>query len=193
MTLPTYDEMMIRTVAQWVGTVSAMIDPARPWIEATLRDRLRQGLTQRQKVIEAAERGDELSHAVLSAEFHELLDASVMPPASLRAYMAKTDKHPKRRRGHAWWADWRRHWVIVMLVGVTAMRFNLFPTRNKSSLSSLSASAVVARALQRSGFKTGVSESFVANLWGSRPYGGGTMGEVVAQLLTSSGAEKLFV
>jgi hypothetical protein len=187
MTLPTYDEMMIQTVTGWIAAVSEQLATGRPWIEATLRDRLRQGLTERRKVIDAAERGCELSHAVLAAEFHKMLDLSQMPPASVRSYMARVDKHPKRGRGRSWWDDWRRNLVFVTLIGATAVEFNLRPTRNKST-DPLPAAGIVAEALRRAGFRRGTSESRLANLWAARPY---PMGEVVA--LLSSGTRELLV
>src|SRR5262249_26792927 len=138
----------------------------RQWIEAALRERLRRGLTNREKVIEAAEAGDELSHAALMAEFHSMLDEHQLPPASLCTYARQTEKHPSRGRGRVWYDAWRRDWVMMFLLAGAALEFNLAPTRNRASTDKPSAASVVAAAMKRCGHIRGTSESRLANLWG---------------------------
>ena len=151
----TYEEAMIQEAMLLVERIEdKLTSPAREYIKALLRERLRRGLTDRDEVIAAAEVGDDLSHEALMDEFHEKLDEGVMPPASLRDYARRTEKHPKRGKGRVWYDDWRRNWgimLLVALVGGVAER----PC----------AAGIVAAALKRRGFKR-VSESRISNLWG---------------------------
>jgi hypothetical protein len=107
--------------------------------------------------------GDDLSHDVLMAEFDEMIDEGVIPPASLREYARNRDKHPKRGRGRVWYDNWGRNWDFMLLIAVVAEAFGLEATRNRATEGPCGVS-VVAAALQRRGFKR-VSESRLANLW----------------------------
>ena len=163
--LPTYEEAMIRRAEELVERVEdKLTGSARQWIKAALLTRLRGELTDRQKVIDAARDGDDLSHDVLMAEFHGMLDEGIMPPASLRDYAARTEEHPRRGRGRVWYDDWGRNWGFLAVIVLIGMEFNLNPTRNRAS-EGPSATSIVAIALQRRGFKR-VSESRLTNLWG---------------------------
>ena len=163
--LPTYEEAMIGRAEALVERVEdKLAGSARQWIKAVLLTRLRGELTDRQKVIDAARDGDDLSHDVLMAEFHGLLDEGIMPPASLRDYASRTEGHPRRGRGRVWYDDWRRNWGFMALIVLIGVEFNLNPTRNRAGEGPCAAS-IVAIALQRRGFKR-VSESRLTNLWG---------------------------
>jgi hypothetical protein len=161
----TYEEAMIQEAMALIARIEDKLTALpREYIAAQLRERLRRGLTDRQRVIDAAWDGDDLSHDVLMAEFHEMLDEGIMPPASLRAYAAQTDKHPKRGKGRVWYTDWRRNHGFMILLALVGEKFNLNATRSRSTDSPCAAS-VLAIALQRRGFKR-VSESRLTNLWG---------------------------
>lgn len=163
--LASYEEAMIAQAMAAVERVAHFLDgSARDYLAAGLRERLRRGLTDRQRVIDAALAGDDLSHDILMAEFDEMLDQNVLPPASLREYARQRDKHPKRGRGRVWYDDWRRNWAFCVLVAHMCLQFNLAPTRNRATEGPCGAS-VVTIALQRRGFKR-VSESRLTNLWG---------------------------
>ena len=160
----TYEEAMIRFAMTAVDQIEHLLTgSAREYLAEALRDRLRRGLTDRQKVIDAAEAGDDLSHEVLIAEFHAMLDEGIMPPASLRTYAARIEKHPKRGRGRVWYDDWRRNHTFCLLVALVGVQFILNPTRNRTT-DGPSAASVTAAALQRRGFKR-CSESRLNNLW----------------------------
>jgi hypothetical protein len=160
----SYEEAMIRLVMEAIEPLAeSLTGSARDYLASGLRDRLRRGLTERQKVIDAALAGDDLSHDVLMAEFDEMLDENVMPPGSLREYARNRNKHPKRGRGRVWYDDWRRNWTLCLLVALVVLAFRLNPTRNRSTDGPCGAS-IVAIALQRRGFKR-VSESRITNLW----------------------------
>ena len=165
MTLPTtYEEAMIRFAMAAVDQIEHFLTgSARDWLATTLRERLRRGLTDRQKVIDAARDGDDLSHEVLMAEFHAMLDEGIMPPASLRDYAARIEQHPKRGRGRVWYDDSRRNYGFCLLIAIVALQFDLNPTRNRAT-DAPSGASTVAVALQRRGFKR-VSESRLNNLW----------------------------
>jgi hypothetical protein len=161
----TYEEAMIRFAMAEVDQIEHFLTgSAREYLAASLRERLRRGLTDRQKVIDAAENGDDLSHDVLMGEFHAMLDEGIMPPASLRAHAARIEKHPKRGRGRVWYDDWRRNYGFCLLIAIVGEAFGLEATRNRTTEGPCGAS-LVATALKRRGFKR-VSESRVANLWG---------------------------
>jgi hypothetical protein len=131
---PTYEEAMIRRAEALVERIKdKLTGSARQWIKATLLTRLRGELTGRQRVIDAARDGDELSHDVLMAEFHGMLDEGIIPPASLRDYAARTEEHPRRGRGRVWYDDWGRNWGFLALIVLIGMEFNLNPTRNRAS------------------------------------------------------------
>ena len=115
---PIDEQSAINRVAVWVATVHHKLDMRRDEVHAELerllRERLRSGRTDREKVIEAANNGCKLSHEILIAEFHDLLDVDAMPPANLRAYAARADEnrvqarqavvrrfHPQHRHLHA--------------------------------------------------------------------------------------------
>src|SRR5215471_4084923 len=154
MTLPaTYEEAMIRFAMAAVDQIEHVLTgSAREYLAAGLRERLRRGLTDRQKVIDAAENGDDLSHDVLMGEFHAMLDEGIMPPASLRAYVARIEKHPKRGRGRVWYNDWQRNLGFCLLIAIVGEAFGLEATRNRTTEGPCGAS-LVATALRRRGFK----------------------------------------
>ncbi len=161
----TYEEAMIRRATHLIEAIEGKLtESAGEHIAALLRERLRRGLTDRQRVIDAAESGDFLSHQVLMAEFHEMLDANVLPPASLREYARRTEKHPKRGKGRVWHDNWRRSYGFMLLIVIIGVEFNLSPTRNRTT-DGPCATSILSTALQRHGFK-GVSEKHLTNLWG---------------------------
>ena len=161
----TYESAVAEMVAAAIERIEHMLDGAAgEWLAKALRERLRRGLTDRQKVIDAARDGDILSHEILLAEFHDLLDRNEMPPASLRTYAAQRSKHPRRSRGRVWYDGWRRNYGFCLLIALTAERFGLQVTRSRASTGPC-ATSITSLALQRRGFKR-VSESRLANLWG---------------------------
>ena len=160
----TYEEAMISRATHLIEAIEGKLtEPAGEYIAALLRERLRRGLTERQRVIDAAESGDFLSHQALMAEFHALLDEGVLPPASLRTYAARTEKHPRRGKGRVWHDNWRRTHGFMLLMVAIGVEFNLAPTRSRTTDGPCAAS-ILSAALQRLSFK-GVSESRLANLW----------------------------
>ena len=62
-------DRMIAIVGTWIDRVAKCLsdEGGRAWIERTLLARLKQGRTERQKVIAEAEAGDVVSHDVLMA------------------------------------------------------------------------------------------------------------------------------
>jgi hypothetical protein len=145
------------------------IRPTNPeWIIGKLRDLLRAGLADRQHTIASARAGDILAHEALMREFHEMLDEGAMPPASLRAYAAERDLHPRRGKGAGWWVNFQRDFGISFLVHLTCEAYGIAATRNSaSSRKTPCAAAVVADALTRSG--RAITEKAVANVCGRRP------------------------
>jgi hypothetical protein len=163
-------DRMIAIVGTWIDRVAKCLsdEGGRAWIERTLLARLKQGRTERQKVIAEAEAGDVVSHDVLMAEFHDLLDNHQLPPVSLCAYARATDKHPKRKAGGYIWAD---HWVgnygVSILVYLASEVFELRPTRSRDARrKSLypSGASLVAAALGRRGIAS-FDERRVENIW----------------------------
>jgi hypothetical protein len=163
-------DRMIAIVGTWIDRVAKCLsdEGGRAWIERTLLARLKQGRTERQKVIAEAEAGDVVSHDVLMAEFHDLLDDHQLPPVSLCAYARATDKHPKRKAGGYVWADhWVRNYGVSILVYLTSEVFELRPTRSRDARrKSLypSGASLVAAALGRRGIAS-FDERRVENIW----------------------------
>jgi hypothetical protein len=165
---PMDERRAINRVTMWVAAIRHRLemreDEVRAWLETELRARLRSGLTDRQKVIDEAEAGCRLSHEMLMAEFHELLDVDAMPPASLRAYAARAEKI-KRKRGQSWHHDYMRNIHICMLIALAAREFALKPTRNREQRRARQPSgcSIVQAALARNDIH--LSEGTVTNLW----------------------------
>jgi hypothetical protein len=158
----------INRVTIWVAAIRHQLemrgDEVRAWLETQLRARLRAGLTDRQTVIDAAEAGCKLSHEILMAEFHELLDVGAMPPASLRAHAARAEKI-KHKRGQSWHHDYMRNVCICILIALAAREFDLMATRNREKRRKLQPSgcSVVQAALARNNIH--LDEGTVTNLW----------------------------
>jgi hypothetical protein len=130
----TYEEAMIRYATEAVEKIERSLSGStREYLAKTLRERLRRGLTDRQRVIDQALAGDDLSHKVLMAEFDEMLDQGVMPSASLREYARNRDKHPKRGQARVWYDDWGRNWDFMLLIAVVAEAIGLEATRNRAT------------------------------------------------------------
>jgi hypothetical protein len=165
----TVDETaMVAAVTDWITVVEHMMTTtaSREWLEATLREFLRQGLIETLKVIESAEAGDEIAHAALCRVCAEMLDQGEMPPAALRAYgeRALVRGPVTRSAGRSEHDNWRRDIGIACLVYLAKERFGLSPTRNREQRrrQQPSASSVVALALGR--HRINVAEKRVENI-----------------------------
>ena len=165
---PLEEHRAINRVTIWAASIRQRLemreDEVRAWLETQLRARLRSGLTDRQKVIDAAEAGCKLSHEVLMAEFHELLNVDAMPPASLRVYAARAEKI-KHKRGQSWHHDFVRNVCICILIGLASREFGLKPTRNREQrrAGQPSGCSIVQAALARNHIH--LDEGTVSNLW----------------------------
>jgi hypothetical protein len=162
---------MVDAVARMVTAIEDRMTAgySRAWLEATLRDRLRQGLTETLKVIEAAEGGDEIADAALRQVYAETCDRGEEPSATLKAYGIKAVlRGPVTRSAgrNMWFDNWRRDIGIAVLVYMTMREFGLRPTRNpeQKRRQQLSACYIVHRALGR--WRINVAEKRVENIWG---------------------------
>ena len=160
---------IVAAVTGWVGIVEQKMTAAasREWLEATLRDFLRQGLIETLRVVEAAEAGDEIAHAALCRVCAEMLDQGEMPPAALRAYGEKALLRGlvTRSAGRSGHDNWQRDIGIACLVYLAKESFGLSPTRNREQRRRRqpSACSVVALALGRRHIN--VAEKRVENIW----------------------------
>jgi hypothetical protein len=149
------------------------LGPTDPeWIISKLRYLLRAGAKNRQAIIARAKAGDVLMHEALMREVDEMLDNNEMPPASLRVYATERHLHPKRRKGVAWWVNFRRDFMIARLIDAACEAYGITATRSPCS-SKHCAAEVVAEALKRSGYGR-ITEKAVANMWGRPPLGTGS-------------------
>jgi hypothetical protein len=144
-----------------------LTESPRAWLETTLRDYLQRGLIETLRVVEAANDGDEIADAALRRVFAEMLDRGEEPPATLKAYGIRgAVRGPvTRKRGNAWYDNWRRDIGIAVLVFLTMQHFGLRPTRNREQRRRRqpSASSVVHAALGRG--QINVAEKTVENIW----------------------------
>ena len=177
------EKAMVGTVAGWLTIVQhKMTAPAsREWLEATLREYLRQGLIETLRVVEAANAGDEIADAALRRVYAEMVEIGIEPPATLKAYGIKAIlRGPVTRpRGRNMWFDnWRRDIGIVVLVYLAMKQFGLRRTRNREQRrrNEPSASSIVALALGRA--RINIAEKRVESLWGG-------LGEQVAAFALS--------
>jgi hypothetical protein len=171
-TLPARIDDAVDTVGRWVMIVQErMTAPAsREWLEAMLRQYLRQGLIETLRVVEAANSGDEIADAALRRVYAEMTDAGIEPPTTLKAYgINAVLRGPVTRKPgrNSWFDNWRRDIGICVLVYLTMQHFGLRPTRNRAQRrrDEPSASSIVAVALGRA--RMNVAEKRVENLWGS--------------------------
>ena len=87
---PVSPEQAAVQVSQWLEQVEERMTASvtREWLEGTLREYLLRDLIDRMKVIEAADKGDEIADAALGYVFHSMMDNHVTPHPSLIAYEA---------------------------------------------------------------------------------------------------------
>src|SRR5262245_50543973 len=129
-----------------------LIAKASDFYIKTMRERLREGLSEREKVIAAAKDGDGLAHAVLMAEFDEWNEHHHLPPISLINYERWVRDHgaPRRRRGGKWWTDEQRNIGLSLVIALVGEKGNLEATRNDASKGRVeSACSIVRVALKR--------------------------------------------
>ena len=164
-----HEEMVCRTMNAIQAFRDDILLPTdREWMIALLRDRLRDGLTEQERMIAWARGGCVLSHEALLLEFRELANNHILAPASLNDYVGKPDLHPQRGKGADWWVNFRRNVMIAALVHVICEHYRITSTRSSASIGKKPcAAAVVAKALRRSGHK--ITEKTVANVCRSRP------------------------
>jgi hypothetical protein len=162
------EDKAVAAVTDWVGVVEQkMTAPAsREWLEATLRDFLRNGLIETLKVIEAADAGDEIADAALRRVYAEMSDVGEVP-ATLKAYGIKSVLRGPvvRSAGRNTYDNWQRDIGIACLVYLAKERLGLRPTRNREQRRRRqpSACSIVATALGRRHINVG--EKRVENIW----------------------------
>jgi hypothetical protein len=140
----------------------------RDFFIKTMWQRLRQGLSEREKVIAAAKDGDELAHAVLIAEYDEWQEHHQLPPISLINYGRWAREHgaPSQGRGNKWWTDEQRNIGISLLIALVAERFHLEATRNDASKGRVESGCSIVRvALKRRDRSLAMSEVRLNRIW----------------------------
>jgi hypothetical protein len=92
--LPDFREVMIQYAVDLIDIMGTRLtEPALDWIVKNMRQRLRDGLAEREKFIDRAKAGDVLAHAILMAEFDEYTEEHCLPPHSLVEYDRWMKKH----------------------------------------------------------------------------------------------------
>jgi len=157
-------ERMITAAAEGYAVIrkGMTADYSLEWLETALKDVLRKGLIEQLKVIDAADRGDEIAHRALVCVFAEM----PTPPAQLKAYVERAALYGKgRKAGRNPYSNWRRDIGLVVLIYCVAKQFDLNPTRQLESRHPLppSGASVVRAMLYREG--AGISEKRLNNLW----------------------------
>jgi hypothetical protein len=165
---PIDEQRAINRIAAWVAMVHHKLDmdrdEVRAKLESLLRERLRSGRTDRKKVIDAAKAGCRLSHEILMAEFHDMLDVHMLPPANLCAYAADADQ-VKFKRGKPWYDDFVRNIGFCTLIPLIAREFALNPTRNREQRRARQPSACSALKAALARNKINIEEATLNNLW----------------------------
>ncbi len=133
--VPVHVEEAIGRVSEWLEQIEErMTAPfTREWLQVTLREYLLQDLIDRMKVIEAADKDDEIADAALAYVFHDMMDRGEQPPASLVAYEARARLRgaPRRGRGRSPYDNWARDIGLTCLIFKTMMEFGISRTRNR--------------------------------------------------------------
>jgi hypothetical protein len=125
-------ERMIAAAAEGYAVIRERMttDYSLEWLETALKDSLRKGLIEQLKVIDAADRGDEIAHRALVCVFAEMQT----PPAQLKAYVERAALYGKgRKAGRNPYSNWRRDIGLVVLIYCVAKQFDLNPTRQLES------------------------------------------------------------
>ena len=168
---------------QWADEFIARIKPQltsppeheQDWFVHHLAGFVRRGdFTTMTEVIDAAEKGDPVAHCALDLVFHEMLDASETPPASLRDYHRRVSGTPTAQRGPVLIRRLPANIAFMALVRLACQTFSLpdgkkLPaTRNREQRRAQKpcGCSVVADGLQRADID--VSESRLTNLWGQQ-------------------------
>jgi hypothetical protein len=144
---------------------------SRQWLEVTLRQYLRGGLITVIKVVEAADKGDEIADAALREVGAELLELPSGRPGDIQiiAYLQRAAQRAphKRKRGRQWYDQWSRDLAICLLIQLACKEFGVRPTRNRASVSAKrkpSGCSLVTAALARN--KIDLDErSIQQNIW----------------------------
>ena len=112
---------------------------SREWLEATLRQRLRDGdsLTFVIKVIELPTDGDEIADAALREVGAELMERRFgrLGEGQILAYLQRAVLRPPlgRGRGRAWYDDYQRNIGICVLIKLACRVFGVHATRSQES------------------------------------------------------------
>jgi hypothetical protein len=162
----------VAAALKWYDVISDKMtaSASREWLQTTLQDFLRQGLIERLKVIEAADKGDDIADAALRQVYAEMRECGQEPPANLKAYGIRAVlRGPVARTlgRYGKYDNWRRDIGLACLIYLVHYRFRLLPTRTRWSRHERTPSAcsIVRIALHKRGIK--VSESRLNNLWGN--------------------------
>jgi hypothetical protein len=161
--LPTKKAMAEQLAENWNKISLAVLNGLggrRRMIER-LREQIRYSYERREEVIMTAESGASgalLCHEALEAEFKALLDANLEIPASLKTYMVRRDKWPKRKPGrHIDEWDYReRDIAYLILISAACEMWGLDVDHNPAN-DRPSAVEVVSAALKLKGIKKGSS------------------------------------
>jgi hypothetical protein len=157
-------EVTIMPKKEMAEVVATWLDPAldvlrgsagRQRTIARLREIIRLDYSIREEVIKDAEGGSLLCHEALEGEFNAMLDLKPEQlPASLRTYMMRKDRHPKRRAGKQ--ADEfdqkERNIAFMILMSAACTQFGLDLNHNPAN-DRPCATEVVSAALELKGIE----------------------------------------
>ena len=153
--VPFDEKRAINRVTVWVALAHHRLSKewSREWLEVTLRQYLRGGLITVIKVIDAADKGDEIADAALREVGAELIGLPLEGPGDLQilAYFQRAGLRAphKRGRGRKWYDRWSRDLAICLLIQLACKEFGVAPTRNSASVKKPSGCSLVAAALKR--------------------------------------------
>jgi hypothetical protein len=157
--LPTKAAMAEQLAENWTKVADAVLNGqgGRRRMVERLRDQIRCSYERREEVIRTAESGASgalLCHEALEAEFKELLDANLEVPASLKTYMLRRDKWPKRKQGQRTdeWDYRERDIAYLILISAACESFGLDVDHNPAN-DRPCAVEVVSAALKLEGIK----------------------------------------
>jgi hypothetical protein len=128
---------MAEAIAEWVAPALNLLKDGggRQRAIVRLREIIRYDYKLREEMIKDAEGGNLLCHQALESEFNELLDTNREIPASLKTYVLRKEKHPKRRRGkHAdEWDQRERNVAYLILMSRACTEFGIDLNHNEAN------------------------------------------------------------
>jgi hypothetical protein len=151
---------MVNIVVGWLDDprIIQQLHAGRDFLIDKLRELIRGGVVDCDRVIDSADGGDLLAHQALMAEFDAVMQSHELPTVALIEYARshRGEDEVRRPRGsHTKWDSFNRDIFIIGLAFLISDRFGIPLTRSEAS-DEPCAAGVLAKALKRQRRQMGV-------------------------------------